>query len=234
MRTRFSPTHSKAETVPTGLARCSIWRSERGGDLKRFSAIPDLLSSFSHVGAGAYARTYYMQRASNNGLQNIISNEVFPKNGNFGAKKGDFRNHFRNSSKGYYETQEERRNVRDGVVSKFRPTVNDEDFDAILALVEPFYRHAEHALMSLPQEAFDMRSASPQERFLGELPMTFTRQQSIEIGEKFGLSAKQVEYFIDKLINKGTLERKERGVYSFKGTKRNELDSSNQESPEAS
>jgi hypothetical protein len=122
-------------------------------------------------------------------------------------------------------------NVRDGIVSKFRLTISDEDFDAILALAEPFYRHAEHALMSLPQENVDMRNASPQERFLSELPMTFTRQQSIEMGEKFALSSKQVEYYIDKLLEKGTIERISRGVYSFSATKRSDV---NNESPEKS
>jgi hypothetical protein len=117
-----------------------------------------------------------------------------------------------------------RENVHDGIISKYRLSINDEDYDAIIALAEPFYRHAEHALLSLPNESVDSRKTTPQERFLGELPITFTRQQSIEIGEKFNLSVKQVEYFIEKLLNKGTLERKGRGVYSFTGGKRDALD----------
>jgi hypothetical protein len=74
------------------------------------------------------------------------------------------------------------------------------------------------------------RTTTPQERFLGELPMSFTRQQSLAIGEKFDFTAQQVEYFTCKMMDKGELERKGRGEYSFIGDKRNVLGEENQES----
>jgi hypothetical protein len=120
-------------------------------------------------------------------------------------------------------------NVRDRIVTKFRLTMSDKDFTAVLELAELFYRHAEYALKSMPQEKVDTRNMSPQERFLGALPMTFTRQQSIEIGETFGLTGKQCEYFVKKLLDKKIIERSNRGTYSFVGKKPERLDGGLQE-----
>jgi hypothetical protein len=58
----------------------------------------------------------------------------------------------------------------------------------------------------------------------------FSRQQSLAIGEKFGFTAKQVEYFTCKMMDKGVLERTGRGEYSFIGDKRNVLGEENQKS----
>jgi hypothetical protein len=111
-------------------------------------------------------------------------------------------------------------NVRDGIVTKFRLTATDEDFDALVALAEPFYRHAEHALKSMPQEKAEERNMTPKEMFLGALPITFTRQEALTTAQDYALTEKQCEHLLDKLIEKGTLERKSRGVYSFTGDKR--------------
>jgi hypothetical protein len=106
-------------------------------------------------------------------------------------------------------------NVRDGIVSKFRVTATDEDFAAIVALAEPFYRHAEHALKSMPKEKVDKRKMTPKELFLGALPMTFTRQEAITTAAEYHLTERQCEHLLDKLLEKGTLERMSRGVYRF-------------------
>jgi hypothetical protein len=98
-------------------------------------------------------------------------------------------------------------NIRDGIVSNFCLTVNDEDFEALLLLAEPLYRHAEHALASMPQELADERKMTPQERFLGKLPMKFTRQEALEIAGSFGLTDKQCEYSLKKLIESSRLEK---------------------------
>jgi hypothetical protein len=111
-------------------------------------------------------------------------------------------------------------NVKDGVVTKFELSINDDDFAAVLHLAEPFYRHAEHALFSMPMEALTERSVSSKERFLSRLTLEFTRQEYIKMGSEEGLSDKQCDYMVEKLLNKNILVRKGHGVYSFRGGKR--------------
>jgi hypothetical protein len=116
-------------------------------------------------------------------------------------------------------------NAADGIVSQLVLHITQEDYDAVIALAEPFYRHAEHALMSLPDENIEARKVTPQELFLADLPMTFTRQEYISIGEKHRLSVKQCEYYVEKLLNRTILERRKRGEYSFvKGKSRKASD----------
>jgi hypothetical protein len=111
-------------------------------------------------------------------------------------------------------------NVRDGIVAKFLLRATDEDFDAIVALAEPFYRHAEHALKSMPQEKTEKRNMTPKEMFLGALPMTFTRQDAVTLGLEYSLTERQCEHLLEKLLEKETIERKGRGIYSFTGEKK--------------
>jgi hypothetical protein len=111
-------------------------------------------------------------------------------------------------------------NVKDGIVSKFVLSINDADFEAVLNLAEPFYRHAEHALMSLPEETTEERKVTNKERFLASLPMSFTKQEANQLAESFGLSKKQCEHFLDRLLAKDILERPKRGEYRFVGGQR--------------
>jgi hypothetical protein len=113
-------------------------------------------------------------------------------------------------------------NVKDGIISKYVLSINDADFEAVLNLAEPFYRHAEYALMSLPEEPVEVRKVTNKERFLSSLPMSFTRPQAHKLAEKFGLSTKQCDHFIDCLLRKGVVERLKRGEYSFVGGKQGE------------
>jgi hypothetical protein len=50
--------------------------------------------------------------------------------------------------------------------------------------------------------------------------MTFTRQEALTTAKEYALTEKQCEHLIDKLLEKGILERKSRGVYSFTGDRR--------------
>jgi hypothetical protein len=111
-------------------------------------------------------------------------------------------------------------NIKDGVLSRLELNISDEDFAAVLALAEPLYRHAEHALMSLPAEDTVERTVSAKEQFLSKLPMNFTRQDYIKAGEDAGLNNKQCDHMIEKLLNKRILVRRGHGLYSFRGGQR--------------
>jgi hypothetical protein len=108
-------------------------------------------------------------------------------------------------------------NVIDGVITRFELFISDEDFCAVLKLSEPFYRHAEHALLSLPNDIPEERKVSSRERFLSRLSMSFTRQEYLLIGEEEGLNDKQCDYMIEKLLSKKILIRTGHGTYSFRG-----------------
>jgi hypothetical protein len=117
-------------------------------------------------------------------------------------------------------------NIKDGIVSSFVLTINDEDFSAILGMAETFYRHAEHALLSMPLDSMRERKVSPKERFLTRLPMTFSRKEYLEIGDEEGLKAKQCDYMVNQLVEKETLLRTGHGAYSFREGKRPSIDAS--------
>jgi hypothetical protein len=72
----------------------------------------------------------------------------------------------------------------------------------------------------MPQEKMDGREMTPKEMFLGALPMTFTRQEALITAKEYNLTEKQCEHLLDKLLEKGVLERKGRGIYSFTGEHR--------------
>jgi hypothetical protein len=111
-------------------------------------------------------------------------------------------------------------NVKDGIISNFILSINDVDFEAVLNLAEPFYRHAEHALMSLPEERVEERRVTNKERFLASLPMSFTRQDSFRLGAKYDFTERQCEYLLECLVTKGIVERTKRSEYRFVGGKR--------------
>jgi hypothetical protein len=111
-------------------------------------------------------------------------------------------------------------NIKDGIVTSYILTISDEDFSAVLSMAETFYRHAEHALLSMPLNETQERRVSPKERFLTRLPMTFARRDYLEIGEEEGLNAKQCDYMVNQLLERETLLRTGHGTYSFRGGKR--------------
>jgi hypothetical protein len=111
-------------------------------------------------------------------------------------------------------------NIKDGVLSRLELNISDEDFAAVLALAEPLYRHAEHALMSLPAEDTVERTVSAKEQFLSKLSLKFSRQDYLKAGEDAGLNNKQCDHMIEKLLNKRILVRRGHGLYSFRGGQR--------------
>jgi hypothetical protein len=120
-------------------------------------------------------------------------------------------------------------NAKDGIVSNYVLSINDADFEAVLNMAEPFYRHAEHALMSLPEEQTEQRKVSNKERFLASLPMSFTKQEANNLADNFNLSKKQCEHFLDRLVEKGVLERLKRGEYRFVGGRKGKTTDNNSE-----
>jgi predicted transcriptional regulator of viral defense system len=62
---------------------------------------------------------------------------------------------------------------------------------------------------------------------LSSLPILFTKQEANQPAEKFCLSKKQCEHFLERLVAKGFLERLKCGAYRFVGGQRDRIKESN-------
>lgn len=106
-------------------------------------------------------------------------------------------------------------NVQDGVVPQFDLTVTDEDFRAVLSLVEPLYRHSCHVLSFLPADDMTQVQEMPQEAFLDQLPLCFTRSQAIEESARCGMPLNTLDSMLKRMTDKGQLVKTGRGEYKF-------------------
>lgn len=109
----------------------------------------------------------------------------------------------------------QRENLADGIIPTCRLYITSADFDAVLQLMEPIYRHACHALSYLPEKEAKRRERPAQEVFLSNLPMAFTRQRAVEIAAKLEISPNTLDTIIRRLIKKGTIERTGQAQYRF-------------------
>ena len=93
-------------------------------------------------------------------------------------------------------------NVRDGIVPSLELRINDDDFQAVLSLVEPLYRHSAGILSLLPSD---------------EVPLSFNRQQALEEAERNNIPTATLDTCLKRMQERGTLEKNGRGEYSFGG-----------------
>lgn len=105
-------------------------------------------------------------------------------------------------------------NVKDGVVSQLDLTISYDDFQAVLSLVEPLYRHSCHILSFLPPVEVVQQNA-PQESFLDLLPLRFTRSQAIQAAAQYKISTNTLDSILKRMSDKGQLTKAGRGEYEF-------------------
>lgn len=105
-------------------------------------------------------------------------------------------------------------NVADGIISQFDLTVSTPDFHAVLALVEPLYRHSCHILSFLPTTE-TVQQAAPQEAFLDLLPLSFTRSQAIKEAARCRMSVGTLDSLLKRMTDRGQLIKTRRGEYEF-------------------
>jgi hypothetical protein len=106
-------------------------------------------------------------------------------------------------------------NVQDGVVSRFQLSINEEDFRATLKLAAILYQHSNYIMAILPPEESCLRPLTPKEIFRHELPFSFSRKEAVEQAEKHGLSARQVDRMIERLLKDEELVRTSHGHFQF-------------------
>ncbi|WP_455668100.1 DUF3987 domain-containing protein [Phocaeicola sp.] len=112
-------------------------------------------------------------------------------------------------------TDTPRENITDGMVPSFNLTITPEDFETVLNLVEPLYRHSCYVLMFLPNTEVEKRQPSPREVFLSSLPMKFTRKEAMEIAHRNDISESTFDTLLKRMTDKGVIECTGRGQYQF-------------------
>ena len=107
-------------------------------------------------------------------------------------------------------------NVRDGIVPSLELRIDDDDFKAVLSLVEPLYRHSAGILSLLPSDEVPRsRTPTPQEALFAALPLSFNRQQALEEAERNNIPTATLDTCLKRMQERGTLEKNGRGEYSF-------------------
>jgi hypothetical protein len=106
-------------------------------------------------------------------------------------------------------------NVRDGVVSRFDLTIGSEDFEAVMSMAEPFYRHAAYVLMYLDEAEVSKRKQSRSDDFLSSLPTSFTRKEMLAMADAQGIPESTCDKMLRRLVDGGVLVKADRGTYHF-------------------
>ncbi len=75
-------------------------------------------------------------------------------------------------------------NIKDGIITRWDLSIQEDDFQAVLSLVEPMYLHAVHILSFLPANEVKNRGMADQERLFITLDTGFTYQSLLEEAEK--------------------------------------------------
>ena len=77
-----------------------------------------------------------------------------------------------------------RDNIKDGIITRWDLSIQEDDFQAVLSLAEPMYLHAVHILSFLPANEVKNRGMADQERLFITLDTEFTYQSLLEEAEK--------------------------------------------------
>lgn len=111
-------------------------------------------------------------------------------------------------------------NVRDGIVPKLDLTATEADFEAVLNLTEPLYRHACHILSILPATDVQQREPTPQEALFDALPLAFNRQEALHEAKKIGMGTDTLDSHLRRMLEKGVIQKNARGEYIFTAKQR--------------
>ena len=111
-------------------------------------------------------------------------------------------------------------NVRDGIVPKLDLTATEADFEAVLNLTEPLYRHACHILSILPATDVQQREPTPQEALFDALPLAFNRQEALHEAKRIGIGTDTLDSHLRRMLEKGVIQKNARGEYIFTAKQR--------------
>ncbi len=106
-------------------------------------------------------------------------------------------------------------NLKDGIIADYDFTLSDDDFTAVMSLVEPLYRHTTHILSFLPGTNVSRRGNSDADSLFLSLPETFTLQQYYALAQKKGIKKMSARTYLKRAVKKGVVVHSgERATYA--------------------
>lgn len=94
-------------------------------------------------------------------------------------------------------------NINDGIITRWDVTISPDDFQAVLKLAEPLYRHATHILSFLPPTKISHRMNADQDFFFNKLGAEFTRAQVLQQAAALGIKENTALAWLKRLTKYG-------------------------------
>lgn len=127
---------------------------------------------------------------------------------------GDFAANLRQSPHLTPDKQTCADNIKDGIIARWDLSIQDDDFQAVLSLVEPLYLHAVHILSFLPANEVKNRGIVDQERLFAALGTTFTHQSLLEQATILKIPKNTAQSCLQRWQKRGAVRKGEnRGDY---------------------
>lgn len=105
-------------------------------------------------------------------------------------------------------------NIKDGIITRWDLSIQEDDFQAVLSLAEPMYLHAVHILSFLPANEVKNRGMADQERLFIILDTGFTYQSLLEEAEKLKIPKNTACSCLQRWQKQGIVQKGEkRGDY---------------------
>lgn len=107
-------------------------------------------------------------------------------------------------------------NVEDGAVSQWDVEMTDADFYAVLAIMEPIYRHTIHILSFLPSTEIKRRGNADCDMLFGSMVEKFSRAELLECAQKMGIKPNTACSWLQRLQQRGIVRKvDEYGYYTL-------------------
>ena len=96
-------------------------------------------------------------------------------------------------------------NLKDGIITRWQLTIGEDDFQAVLALMEPLYSHATHILSFLSPSLVKSRTMADKDKLFASMTETFTRQQLLEKAHEAEIPENTALAWLKRLTKRGVL-----------------------------
>ena len=106
-------------------------------------------------------------------------------------------------------------NIKDGIITRWDVTITDEDFEAVMGLVTPLYRHTTHILSFLPSTEVKRRANADRDALFESLGTKFTRAQLLEQAALMNIKPNTALGWLNRLIKKTLISKADsKGTYT--------------------
>ena len=96
-------------------------------------------------------------------------------------------------------------NLKDRIIARWNLAITDDDFHAVLALVEPLYLHATHVLSFLSSSVIKHRGTADKEMLFATMKDEFTRRLLLETAHNRGIPEATALTWLKRLTKQGAV-----------------------------